>query len=179
MSFFHHSNLSWQPFRLIREALPADIKDLLLDRGSLTEKLKKKYRDAFTVSVIRHSWAKPSLSEQQFLGNNDSEFSIREVLLICGGRPRVFARSVFPRCSVNGPNEGLLKLGNKPLGEFLFSHINLTRGAIELAKLPASQFNKHLGYQYTDETTWGRRSLLHLNDKPISVCEFFLPEPKQ
>ncbi|MDP0560928.1 MAG: chorismate lyase [Candidatus Endonucleobacter sp. (ex Gigantidas childressi)] len=171
--------MSWQPFSMLGETLPEPMKDWLLDRGSLTKKLKEKYCGDFTVSVIRHEWAKPSLSEQQFLGKNDNEFNIREVLLICGGRPRVFARSVFPLCSVHGPNEELLKLGSKSLGEFLFPHKNLKRGAIELSKLPASMFNKHLDYQYTDETTWGRRSLFYINDKPISVYEFFLPEPKR
>lgn len=171
-----YSDISWQPFHGGLGAIPVQLKDLLLEKNSLTARLKKLYCGDFKVEVIRQTWAKSTLSEQHFLGIADDKVNIREVLLICGGRPTVFARSVLPIDSLQGMNAELLTLGDKPLGEFLFAHKNLHRGAIQLARLTANQFNQYLCYRYTDETAWGRRSLFYLNEKPLLVCEIFLPE---
>ncbi len=169
-------DLPWQPCHLEHKEVPDQLQEWLQDRGSLTARLKQTYSDEFRVKVLRHDWAEPTDSERKFLGCCKADASIREVLLICGNTPKVFARSILPRESLTGSNQQLLALGNKPLGEFLFADKNLRRGHIEQAALSANHFNPYLSYSYTKERAWGRRSLFYLNEKPISVCEVFLPE---
>ncbi|MGI9278745.1 MAG: chorismate--pyruvate lyase family protein [Endozoicomonas sp.] len=201
MPFIDFAGLSWKPRRYLKQQIPKPWRDWLLDSGSLTQRLKLTFDDDFSVRVIRHGTFMPTYSEQQFLNNNERRrmtsvsheeaelftgrscskmASIREVLLICAGKPRVFARSVLPHSSLIGSNRELLQLGNKPLGEFLFNHPGMRRGPFEVAQLPARQFNPYLVDQYANETAWGRRSLFYLHEKPISVCEIFLPDlPEQ
>ena len=174
--FFDLTGLPWNPKTYLPEQIPQLWRDWLLDSGSLTQRLKLECKNSFKVQVIKHECEMPSDSEQNFLGQPAIEANIREVLLICDGKPRVFARSVLPLSSLEGPNKELLKLGERPLGEFLFTHPAMKRGPFEIAELPASQFNIHLDEHYNSETAWGRRSLFYLNNKPISVCEIFLPD---
>ncbi|MGI9274863.1 MAG: chorismate--pyruvate lyase family protein [Endozoicomonas sp.] len=175
MPFIDFSDLPWQPKQIQAHDIPQPWRHWLLDSGSLTRRLKAQCHE-FSVEVLNHDWAMPTASEQAFLGCNNQRASIREVLLITDGIPRVFARSVLPESSLTSANHKLLELGNRPLGEFLFNHPSMQRGPIEIAELPARQFNQYPGItKYCHESAWGRRSLFYLNDKPISVCEVFLP----
>ena len=168
----------WYSRRCQPEHIPQQLRDWLLDKGSLTQRLKTAYPDSFRVQVIRHEWGLPTASERHFLTMNEHEIaSIREVVLYGGEQPRVFARSILPASSLTGSNRCLLHLKQRPLGEFLFSQPSLQRGPIEITMLPANTFNPHLPVNYTPEQeAWGRRSLFFLSEKPISVCEFFLPD---
>lgn len=177
MPFTDFADKSWQPEVLTPGKIPAELREALLDRGSLTQRLKRQHNNNFFVQVLLHQQAMPSFSEQCFLGVPEYHpASIREVLLYGSGVPVVFARSVLPESSLIGKNKELLNLGSKPLGEYIFNQPKLTRGPIEIACIPARQFNQHLNFDYRDEPAWGRRSLFFLNDKPISVCEVFLPD---
>ncbi len=160
------------------QALPDAWRDWLLDSGSLTRRLQQAYPDDFEVKVLRQSWGIPTAWESRFLGISPRRIaSIREVLLICGGRPRVFARSILPRTSLAGENRCLLSLGNKPLGEFLFTRSDIQRECIEISRMPVSHLNQYLQEGYAQGTkAWGRHSRFRLNGKPLSVYEMFLPE---
>ncbi|OED40273.1 hypothetical protein ACH42_17345 [Endozoicomonas sp. (ex Bugula neritina AB1)] len=175
MPFIDFSGMPWKPQVRYPGEMPDEIREMILDHGSLTKQLKSIHNDEFFVEVIQHGWATPTASEQRFLQCEEVDASIREVLLYGSGAPVVFARSVLPRSSLYGENSVLLELGEKPLGEYLFSQPSLTRGAIEIAEIPARQFNPYLDVMYDNESAWGRRSLFYLNEKPISVCEVFLP----
>jgi chorismate--pyruvate lyase len=174
--FIDFAGLPWKPKQYLAQQIPEPWRDWVLDSGSLTQRLKQAFHNDFTVELIRQGMFMPTHPEQKFLSHCSKMASIREVLLICEGKPRVFARSVIPHSSLIGSNRELLHLGNKSLGDFLFTHPGMRRGPLEVAVLPARQFNHHLEQTYTDEKAWGRRSLFYLHDKPISVCEVFLPE---
>ncbi|MRI33226.1 chorismate lyase [Endozoicomonas sp. OPT23] len=174
--FFDFTGLPWNPKPYSPDQIPEQWRNWLLDSGSLTQRLKQECQNSFKVRVVKHECEMPTDSEQNFLNQPAIEANIREVLLICDDKPRVFARSVLPLTSLEGANRELLELGNRPLGEFLFTHPAMKRGPFEIAALPARQFNAHLDQSYENETAWGRRSLFYLNDKPISVCEIFLPD---
>ncbi|WP_263081251.1 chorismate lyase [Endozoicomonas sp. Mp262] len=170
------SSLRWQSCLHNLDNIPDNLQAWLLDRGSLTARLKKTYRGEFEVKVLKHQWGQPAEAELEFLGVSETEASIREVLLLGGGKPKIFARSVIPRSSLGGSNNELLMLGNKPLGEYLFVQKSVERGAIELAELSAHEVNPYLGCCFREEKAWARRSLFYLNSRPLSVCEVFLPE---
>ena len=179
MPFVDFADMPWQPELVAPRPVPSALREILFDHGSLTARLKQLHQNNFFVRVLQHHWSKPTKSEQSFLDSEDNRASIREVLLFGSGRPVVFARSVLPESSLSGENQELLKLGDKPLGEYIFNQSDLVRGPIEVAVIPARQFNSYLDVKYQHEPAWARRSLFHLNGKPISVCEVFLPEHKE
>lgn len=170
------ADLNWQPAQKAK-AIPDTIREMILDHNSLTHRLKQLHNDDFFVRVIFHEWQTPDASEQAFLGCDDQLASIREVLLFGSGQPVVFARSVLPASSLSNENRALLALGDKPLGEYIFSQTDVRRGPIEVAHIPANQFNAHLEWKFDKEIAWARRSLFFLREQPISVCEVFLPKP--
>jgi chorismate--pyruvate lyase len=74
------------------------------------------------------------------------------------------ARTVIPHSTLTGAERQLLALNNKPLGEFLFSHKNMSRNSIQIKRGRVDQ-----------NLIWGRRSIFKLNNKPLLVSEYFLP----
>ena len=98
---------------------------------------------------------------------------IREVVLRLGGKPVVFARSVFPMASLDGELRHLRQLKNKSLGAILFSHPGMRRKPFELALVKGHS-------DYLPETlhqagpAWGRRSCFELGGKQLMVSEVFL-----
>ena len=170
------SELLWTPKQYLPQQIPEPWRDWLFYSGSLTERLKQVFKNDFSVEIIKNGTFIPTPSEQKFLGHVSKAACVREVLLVCDGKPKVFARSILPHSSLVGSNKELLHIGSRPLGDFLFNHPGMKRGPFEVAELPAKQLNHHLNQFYTDEMVWGRRSLFFLHDKPISVCEVFLPE---
>jgi len=83
-------------------------------------------------------------------------FIVREVSLYGDNQPVVFARSVIPK---NAKTDSIMRIGNKPLGEILFTDPNTLREPIEVT------FQNDI---------WGRRSVFVMNNSRILVSEFFL-----
>ncbi|PJE79119.1 Chorismate pyruvate-lyase [invertebrate metagenome] len=175
------SGMQWRSLENCLTEIPLQWRLWLADIGSLTQRLIQTYNNSLRISVLKQVWEKPSGSEQQFLGQSCSQASVREVLIICKDRPRIFARSIFPRTSLGTTNAHLLTLGNTPLGHHLFLHNQSPREKIEVASITADNLNQitdtkiHSVLHNKHEKIWARRSLFCLNNKPISVCEFFLP----
>jgi len=137
----------------------------LLDSGSLTQNVKDLAPGRFSLEVVRRTFATPFISECNALDiPSRSQAYIREVALCVDGQPQIFARSIIPRSTLTGNERQLLTLNRKPLGEFLFTHKNMSRGSIEIKQA-----------QLNGETVWARRSIFYVNHKPLLVCEFFLP----
>lgn len=156
--------------------MPDEWRHWLLHRGSLTLKLQQAFPGSFAVDVICHDWGVPMSTERRALAlHGQTQSSIREVLLVCNGQPKVFARSIFPDTSLQGRNRRLLQLKHRPLGEVLFADPTLKRSEIDVSSVAASVFNPWLAVDYQNEVAWGRRSVFHLSGKPLLVSEFFLP----
>ena len=177
MPINYYESMPWLPAHSIAADISSPLKEWLLDEGSLTERLKQAHRDDFAVHVLHQNRGVPTKDERHFLGAVGNDASIREVLLVCEGKPRVFARSILPMTTVENGNQRLLTLGEKPLGAFLFANKELRRGAIELCCMPASQFAEFMAEDNLSGSVWGRRSLFFLNGAPLCVCEVFLTEP--
>ena len=168
------SNIQWQP-TLNTDAVPAPLQEVILDQRSLTQKLKQLHNNEFFVRLISQQWQELAGAEKVFLNCHDRQANIREVLLFGSGRPVVFARCVLPESSLCGDNKDLLALGERPLGEYIFKQPGLRRDPMEFASLPAAGFNQYLDFNVGKKRVWARRSLFYLREKPISVCEVFLP----
>jgi chorismate--pyruvate lyase len=151
----------------------------LIDDGSLTARLKARYKD-FAVRPGLLKNAKAFTDESALLGLKAGQHAlIREVLLMGNNQPVVFAHSVLPHASLRGAWRGLGKLGNKPLGAALFANPKVKRTPLEYKKLsrqhPISiRIAKHL--QTSPKALWARRSVFQLNYARILVTEVFLPQ---
>ncbi|MDH5395751.1 MAG: chorismate lyase [Gammaproteobacteria bacterium] len=164
---------------LMGQFIPADIAPWLFEQGSLTRRILQNCKNTFRVEVLSQDWQRPMLNEAMRLGARAEQHAlIREVLLYCGDTPWVYARSVLPYKTLTGPRRHLGKLGNRPLGEILFSDPGIQRDALEIAKIKQGQrmFNRATHrLPALPEFVWGRRSVFYLHDKPLLVNEVFLP----
>jgi chorismate--pyruvate lyase len=154
------------------------LRSWLYDRGSLTRRLQERFGNTFQVQVLQQTHGLPSASERLALSIQPRQrATLREVMLYGAGQPRVYARSVIPFSTSRGQNRKLLRLGNRPLGAFLFASPFVRRGAIDLARIPLQQLPLSQPQQSSEGPayTWGRRSLFFLHNSPLLVCEIFLP----
>jgi chorismate--pyruvate lyase len=155
----------WQSYQRYKHnsTINKTIKDWLLDESSLTQKLKH-HTQHFRVNIIFTGWKKPNLSEAKLLQIPVFQFTfIREVELICDDRLCVMARTVIPKKTLTAKEKKLLRLGTKPLGEYIFNHPQHKRLKFQIAKIayPPNQFY------------WGRRSIFLLRKNPLLVTEVF------
>lgn len=171
---FSSGKVNW----LNRPILSGQLKPWLIDHGSLTSSLRRRYPD-FKVHPVTLKFAKAIVDETNLLHIPAHKTAlIREVLLFGGGQPVVFAHSVLPKSSLRGAWSGLGQLGNKPLGAALFANPKVKRAPLSYKK----HFPHHVLYQkaaqhLTDKPAylWARRSVFRLNCATILVTEVFLP----
>ena len=104
---------------------------------------------------------------------------IRQVHLLCGDHPWVYARTIIPATSMRGRLRRLAHLGTRPLGAMLFADPGMQRGPVELANIGPGEplftdATRHMQQQPAD--IWGRRSVFRIAHQPLLVSEIFLPE---
>lgn len=151
----------------------------LIDTGSLTARLKARYKD-FAVRPVLLKNAKAFTDESALLGLKVNQHAlIREVILIGNNQAAVFAHSVLPRASLRGAWNGLGRLGNKPLGATLFANTKVKRTPLEYKKLPrhhpiSIRVAEHMSA--APRALWARRSVFSLNCARILVTEVFLEQ---
>ncbi len=166
--------------RLFQHNLPAHLTGWLLDSGSLTRRLRQLCPDQFRVHVLWQGWNRPSPDEARVLGLRlDAWAWIREVQLLCNNQPWVFARTLIPAKTLHGRSRRLTQLGNRPLGEVLFADPGVRRGPVEIAHIAVGQRLHQRAFADRAEppdAIWGRRSLFWIGERPLLVCEIFLPD---
>lgn len=163
-----------------RQGIPGHFYHWLSDQGSLTSKVVGACDKPFSVRVIRQQWGRATYSEQRLLGRPFFEIAlIREVELLCGKQPWVFARTIIPVTSLEGKARRLAHLGNRPLGALLFSDPTTARHRLQYGRLS----KRHQLYRSATQSLtrkprelWGRRTLFGYAGKPILVNEIFLPQ---
>jgi chorismate--pyruvate lyase len=156
---------------------PIELRDWLLDSGSLTRRLQQASEGQLSVEVLSQSVRLPRLSERRALKLAPRKVAlVREVLLFGRGVPWVYARSVIPMQTLTGRLRKLRHLDSRPLGALLFSDPTMSREPLEWARIPADS-SRALTPKLPvyDQHIWGRRSVFKLSAKPLLVCEMFLP----
>ncbi|MFQ6334709.1 chorismate--pyruvate lyase family protein [Methylophilus sp. 3sh_L] len=166
---------AWQP-RVVGHTA---FRPWLLERGSLTARLKKHY-PAFSVALLSQDWRKPYVDEQSILRINAAcQAWVREVMLTGNGQSRVFAHSVIARQDLRGPWSRLRSIGRMPLGAALFANPRVRRGPLQFRKLcahhPLHQTVCRYHPQLQQSPLWARRSLFCLHQHLLLVTEVFLP----
>jgi chorismate--pyruvate lyase len=149
-------------------------RDWLGNAESLTARLLAASKGQFSVRVLNQRIACPLPSEARSLDLGNRQWAlIREVILYGKSQPWVFARSVLPLATLTGRLKTLRSLDNRPLGAILFNDRTMTRGAIEIARVPGHLLPDGVA---PGHTLWGRRSVFRLDNKPLLVSEIFLPD---
>jgi len=174
------SEAIWIPrSRLLGSHVPSSVLDWLLDKASLTKRLQTACRGRFSVRVLSQGWTRPMLNEAHALGIEPGRFAlIRQVELLCDNTPWVCARTIIPRSTLSGPLRKLAHLQSQSLGAILFASPTMQRGEVEISNISSTSKTHQLisrrGAKLPDRL-WGRRSVFRVHDKPLLVCEFFLP----
>jgi chorismate--pyruvate lyase len=164
------SRIAWQ-------TMSRSIRSWLQEEGSLTRRLRLACGAGFCVNLLGQHWAKPFRSESAELDLSPSRFAlVREVALLCAGQPLVVARTILPAQTLSGVTRRLACLGNRPLGEVLFTYPDLRRTRFRVARVRAPDWQAVVGDRLNvGDSVWGRRSLYTLAGRKLLVCEFFLP----
>jgi len=165
----------YQRHQLFNQSISPALIPWLFDASSLTARMVDRCGKDFSVQVLSQNWQKID-SEESFAMSLPHAHSalVRQVLLCCGDKPLIYARTVIPAMTVQGAQRRYANMGNRPLGAMLFADRTMRREAVHVAKLPIS----HIANQYVknEKDVWGRRSVFRVSGKPILVCEYFLPE---
>lgn len=142
----------------------------LLETDSLTARLKSRCRHFRLQMLSEQYYPLPEPLQAQLAGAENA--LLREVMLYCDAQAMIYAQSWLP-LSTLAAIEPLARLGDKPLGEFIFRHPELQRGPIEVAVLDATALK--LAAPLTESTVWARRSVFWLAKHPLHVVEVFMP----
>ena len=159
--------------------MPAKLTSWLTSTDSLTSRLKAHNSHDFSVELLGNCWIKPLTDEAISLDLPVAEHIYqREVRLMDGDAANVYARTVIPRATYMAMQHRFNSLGNKPLGELLFTDPLVKRGPIEIACLKPGQWLYEMAVldeNYRPAMLWGRRSPFYLSGKRLLVNEIFLP----
>lgn len=162
-----------------RNCLPPELRDWLVDTGSLTKRLQQNIGQDFSVDLLSCHWEHPCPDEALLLGQNIKQLAYqREVHLNDGDLPAVYARTVVPLTTYQAMRYRFDTLGNRSLGEMLFNEPSLQRGSIEVACIKPGQYLYESACQHLSflpEKLWGRRSCFYIDGKRLLVNEIFLP----
>lgn len=176
------SQAMWQPQSAVDASrLPAGLYPLLVETGSLTERLRADCSDTFAVRVLQQSRCRPIEYPEHLLDPAGNQALLREVYLLCDGRPVVFAQTLVPEATL-AAHPWLAELDDKPLGQALFVRGDVDRTPFEFAELStrhdlAASAVAALDYEQIDvRRLWARRSQFMVAGFPVSVNEvFFIP----
>lgn len=165
------------PVWLDQAALPlctnANTRSWLLERGSLTQRLREHWGDA-TVQLLDEGLATPLPHEAQRLGLAPQASAwVRCVLLVCRDKPRVYARTVIPHWRPHNPWAQVQRLGQQPLGELLFRLPDLQRSTFEWAPDHPWPHREHWQTP-TAPATLARRCVFERAQAPLLLTEVFL-----
>lgn len=151
----------------------------LLESGSLTKRLQASTKH-FAVRPVMQGRFKPAHDEAYLLGLAPyQQHLLREVMLMNGKNPVVFAHSVLPEKSLHGDWQALGRLGNRPLGAALFANPCIIRTPLQFKKLGEQHWLYRQVAKYISplpSMLWARRSVFQRNKvRAIMVTEVFLP----
>ncbi|MDR3410353.1 MAG: chorismate lyase [Formivibrio sp.] len=158
---------------------PRPLRPWLAARGSLTARLKA-HVSRFQVRVLQQDWQVAHRDEWQalHLPHQGIQVATREVLLMDGSTPLVFAHSITLRSALRGGFKLFDRIGSRPLGESLFADPTITRSPLAWCCID----RRHPLWIKAKAATgtlpprlWARRSLFHAGRDRLLVTELFLP----
>lgn len=169
---------TWLP-RLLLTSEITPWHDWLITGGSLSERIRQRCGKAFRVQPVfqGRAPARPDELARLHLPPGSCPL-VREVVLLNGNTPLVFARSLASGDDLDGPWRGLRGLGSRPLATMLFADPGIRRGNLEFRKLSKrSALHARASKTITPlpDQLWARRSIFVRCEAPLMVMEAFLP----
>ncbi|WP_353613575.1 chorismate lyase [Mangrovibacter phragmitis] len=140
--------------------LSAWLRDWLLLEDSMTKRFERCCSKVSVTLLSEGFVTAEQVGEDVSWLPRESQYWLREIILLGDDTPWLVGRTVVPLSTLNGPELALQRLGTTPLGRYLFTASALTRDFIHTGR---------------SETLWGRRSRLRLSGKPLLLTELFLP----
>jgi chorismate lyase len=157
-----------------------EMRGWLVDTASLTMKLVA-CSDRFRVQRL-------SQQSEVCLADEFAEVALpcrrrvqaREVLLLCDGRPTVYAHTIVPLNATTSDWPFFGTLGERSLGSTLFGDPRVTRGSLQFARLRARhplarRACAAIGADQTELPIFARRCLYQRRHGVLLVTELFLP----
>jgi len=161
-----------------RLRIPENAASWIYEPGSITQRLRDYYGDSVRVEVLSNHWQRAFTSESRLLKTSPTKYTLtREVLLYADDIPLVLARTIIPEPTIRSAHQNLSHLGNRPLGEVIFSYPKLERLALEITQVPNQLWRASIQQKiHLQQDLWGRRTIYAIHHHPLLVSEFFLPE---
>ncbi len=159
--------------------IPDNAASWIYEAGSITQRLRDYYGGSLVrVQVLNNQWQRAFISESRLLKTSPAIYTLtREVLLYADDIPLVLARTIMPEQTIRSAHQNLSHLGNRPLGEVIFSYPKLERLALEITQVPKELWKKPIQKKtQLNAPLWGRRTIYAIHHQPLLVSEFFLPE---
>lgn len=169
---FHHA------YFLFKSLMTPGFSKIFFDPGSMTKILKELSKQRLTLNVLKHDWQKPQATEAKILSLSNEWGIGREVVMSGAGKPWLYGRTYFPESVVKAHGNNFLFLGEKPLGEILFSNPQIRRSDFAVARLTSGHREYQdaaLALEQSPEYLWARRSEFYLPSGAISLLEVFSP----
>ena len=162
----------------------AVLRQWLSASGSLSRRLAA-LGESFEVQTLRQGAARVLHAEARALGaHRRMRCWVREVVLRVDGVPLVWARSIAPCRTLNGPWRALRGLGSRPLADLLFNDSAVCRTPLRRERLAAhGPLAAHAARQWRRATAseapagmrWTRSSVFRRRGAPLRVMELFAP----
>ncbi|GHD67237.1 chorismate--pyruvate lyase family protein [Jeongeupia chitinilytica] len=158
---------------------PPALRPWLTERGSLTARLMAHF-PAFSVRVCTQASAGAHDDERRAiaLARRKQQVEAREVLLMSGQTPLVFAHSVLQHRALRKGFRPIGRLGNASLGSFLFATPTIRRSPLAWRQIDARHPLWRKAAAHVADLParlWARRSLFFAGHDRLLVTEVFLP----
>ncbi|MDO9239531.1 MAG: chorismate lyase [Methylicorpusculum sp.] len=162
----------------VHQNLPDSAQSWIYEPGSITQRLRSYYGDGVKVEILFLEWQAPFLSESRMLKAPAQRYALtREVLLHCNGKPLILARTIIPERTLRAARRNLAHLGNRPLGEVIFSYPKLQRMEMDFTEAEPSVWTESSRETaHIDQSVWGRRTIYSIRDRQMLINEFFMPD---
>ncbi|MCZ8130190.1 MAG: chorismate lyase [Steroidobacteraceae bacterium] len=169
----------WVPgpgIELLR-GVPEELVDWLTEPGLLTARIRAARPAPFRLRIVDQRVGFLGRAEMDLLKVSTSACFAREIELLSGAEPWVFAQTLVPDATLE-LHPWLAELGDSPLGETLVGVEGFERGPFEFAPLPAlhplaARALRDAGDE--PDFLWARRSWFALRGRRFLVQEVFLP----
>ena len=130
------------------------------------------------VDVVSAQWAAPGIDDMVLL-DAEKHVWVREVVLYCHQKPWLWAKSVFPKDTLDVFDEDICTL-SASLGEVLFKEPDKIKRSnfVYRELLENDSLRTQVCHRLPDVTgeLWARRSRLEILGQPLLLSEVFLPD---
>ncbi|MDR0771142.1 MAG: chorismate lyase [Burkholderiales bacterium] len=155
----------------------------LTERHSLTSRLCAICKE-FRVVVHQSRFERVCPDERSLLLADKSDRRatalMREVSLVCDGRPLVFGHSILLSRKSGFLARSLKQIGNRSLGSLLFTCPDIRRGSLYFKRIDRQHalYAKSVAALGNEPASsfWARRSVFSLRSEQVCVTEVFSPQ---